>query len=293
MFLLFFPNRNVREYRNRERLHSDILLNGEPLLDKQSHNRIRIGNVRVDAIGRDELLSCLDDVVCSERQARVCFCEAHLCVQATFNEEIRRTMEGATLVLPDGVAVTAGARLLGQKFPERQPGPVIMLAVCEHGVNKGYRHFFYGGADGVADTLACRLQKRFPGIQIAGTYTPPFRPLNEAEEKEIKEKVEKNHTDILWVGLGAPKQELWMAEHAGKLDVPLMMGVGAAFDFHSGNRKWAPAWVRRAGLEWVYRMITGGPRVFFRNAKYESLFTCLIFRQSLQFHLKRLFASKK
>ena len=125
------------------------------------------------------------------------------------------------------------------------------------------------------------LREKMPDLLVAGTYSPPFRPLAREEEMEVKNRIEESGADILWVGLGAPKQEKWMAEHIEKISVPLMLGVGAAFDFHSGNRKWAPAWIRKIGMEWFYRMLTGGRRVFFRNAKFESAFTCLIIKQAI------------
>lgn len=241
--------------------------------------RICIGGALIDSISLSSLLPRLDELVGDGKTHYVCFCEAHLCVCATFEREVRRTLEKASLVLPDGVSMTLGARLMGDRLPDRLPGPLVMLEYCRHGVEKGIRHFFYGGADGVAERLTIKLQQQIPGIRIAGTYSPPFRHLTEKEEREVKELIETSGADVLWVGLGAPKQERWMFDHVGKIKVPLTLGVGAAFDFHSGVRKRAPMWVRKAGLEWVYRMFTGGRRVFWRNAKFESLFTLIIAKQ--------------
>ena len=177
--------------------------------------------------------------------------------------------------------MTLGARLLRKKLPSRLPGPYVMLKVCEFGARQGWKHFFYGGAEGVAKRLADRLSKQFPGLKVVGTYSPPFCSLTEPQDSEVVEMINKTNPDIIWVGLGAPKQEKWMAEHIGKLSAPLMLGVGAAFDFHSGNKKWAPTWIRKIGLEWLYRMFTGGRRVFIRNAKYEFLFTLIILKQAI------------
>ncbi len=221
----------------------------------------------------------MDELIENRGTHYVCFCEAHLCVRTTFEEGVKKTLEEASLVLPDGVSMTLGARLLGKKLPERLPGPLVMFEYCRHGVEYGIRHFFYGGAAGVAEQLATKLRKHIPGIKIAGTYSPPFRPPTQEEERAIKSHIEQSEADVLWVGLGAPKQERWMADHVGKINVPLMLGVGAAFDFHSGNRKWAPTWVRKAGLEWVYRMFTGGRRVFLRNAKYDFLMACILVKE--------------
>ena len=245
------------------------------------NRRIRIGGVFVDALSLQDALHLLDRMAEQPNTDYVSFCEAHLCVQATRNLEIRGLLEKASLVLADGVAMTAGARLIGERFPARLPGPMIMLEYCRFGLQQGRRHFFYGGAEGVAERLAQELRKKIPGIQIVGTYTPPFRSLTDEEEADIKERIEESGADVLWIGLGAPKQEMWMAEHKDRIKVPLMLGVGAAFDFHSGARRWAPAWVRRMGLEWLYRMLTGGKRVFVRNLRYESAFTGLILKQAL------------
>lgn len=252
--------------------------------DSNSHimsAQIRIGGAPVDSISLASLMHRLDKMIEDGKSHYVCFCEAHLCVRATFEREIRHVLEEASLVLPDGVSMTLGARLLGEKLPDRLPGPSVMIEYCRHGVKKNVRHFFYGGADGVAERLATSLQQQIPGISIAGIYSPPFGPLTQEEERKIIKIIEESGADVLWVGLGAPKQERWMFEHVGKINVPLMLGVGAAFDFHSGNRKWAPTWVRKAGLEWVYRMFTGGKRVFWRNAKFESLFTLIIAKQAI------------
>jgi N-acetylglucosaminyldiphosphoundecaprenol N-acetyl-beta-D-mannosaminyltransferase len=232
--------------------------------------RVRIGGAGVDVVSRWELPAGLDELIESGSAHYVCFCEAHLCVRATREPDLRRVLDRASLVLPDGVSMTLGARLIGRRLPDRLPGPSVMLEYCRHGLSKGRRHFFYGGAEGVGAALAARLRERFPGLEVAGTFAPPFRPLTRAEEAEVGRRIDAARPDVLWVGLGAPKQEHWMAEHVGRLDVPLMLGVGAAFDFHSGRRPWAPWWVRRLGLEWAYRAATGGGRVLLRNAEHDA-----------------------
>jgi N-acetylglucosaminyldiphosphoundecaprenol N-acetyl-beta-D-mannosaminyltransferase len=172
-------------------------------------------------------------------------------------------------------------------------GPRTMLDLCRHGVAKGYRHFLYGGEVGIAERLAERLRETIPGLKIVGTCTPPFRPLTVEEERAIAAQIEQSQADVLWVALGAPKQELWVASHAGKINVPLMLAVGAAFDFHSGNRKWAPAWIRKIGMEWLFRTITGGKRVFLRNARNVPVFTWVILKQVVCHWRGRLFGSKR
>lgn len=243
--------------------------------------RVRIGKAVIDGISLPLLMRRLDEMVDSGRRHYVCFCEAHLCVRAMQEPDIRAILDGASLVLPDGVSMTAGARILGKKLPERLPGPIVMLKYCSYGTAKKRRHFFYGGADDVAECLAEQLRQKIPGLQVAGSYSPPFRPLTPDEEIDVKKRIEESGADVLWVGLGAPKQERWIAKYIKNINVPLMLGVGAAFDFHSGDRKWAPVWIRKLGLEWIYRMFTGGKRVFIRNAKFESTFIWLIMRQAI------------
>ena len=242
---------------------------------------VSIGAVSLHAIAGDEVLSALDALVDDDAHHFVAFCDAHVFVRANREPGVRAILARASLLLPDGVSVTAGARLLGKRFDARVTGPETMLRYLSHGVTLDRRHFFYGGAAGVAERLAERLSHQIPGLWVVGTYTPPFRPLTQEEDDEVKALIEESRADVVWVGLGAPKQEQWMLEHLGKIKVPLMMGVGAAFDFHSGARKWAPAWMRRAGLEWVFRTATGGQRVTIRNVRYVSAFVALILQLSL------------
>jgi N-acetylglucosaminyldiphosphoundecaprenol N-acetyl-beta-D-mannosaminyltransferase len=243
---------------------------------------VEIGTLSLDAPDEEELLQVLDAFVEERsdggRAHFVAFCEAHLFVRASREPATAAALERASLVLPDGVSMTAGARLLGQDFAARLPGPVVMLRFLRHGVPRGHRHFFYGGAEGVAPRLAERLVRQIPGLQVVGTYTPPFRPLTDREQIDVKARIEGSNADVVWVGLGAPKQERWMAAQQGRIKVPLMMGVGAAFDFHSGTRSWAPAWVRRAGVEWIYRGVLGGPRISKRALHYIPAFLGLLAR---------------
>ena len=146
------------------------------------------------------------------------------------------------------------SRLRGHSGVERVYGPDLMLACCEASVAKGYRHFFYGGAGGVPEQLSERLQKRFPGLQIAGQWSPPFRELTTLEEAEMVERINAAQPDIVWIGLSTPKQERWMARYVGRISAPVLIGVGAAFDMHAGVKKQPPRWMQRSGLEWLFRL---------------------------------------
>ncbi len=175
--------------------------------------------------------------------------------------EMRKAIEGAEMTLPDGIGIILAARLLGYSHNGRVAGPRLMLKLCDWGRKYGYRHYFYGGAEGVAQKLAERLYKMYAGLHVAGTYCPPFRPLTEEEDKSIVDQINSTKPDIVWVGLGAPKQEKWMLEHLGRIRATAMIGVGAAFDYHSGQVKWAPEWIQKLGLEWLHSSIYQPRRV--------------------------------
>jgi N-acetylglucosaminyldiphosphoundecaprenol N-acetyl-beta-D-mannosaminyltransferase len=177
--------------------------------------------------------------------------------------EHREHIERAAFSLCDGIGVVIGGRLQGRRI-ERFNGPILMLEACEYGVAHGWRHYFYGGREGVAATLAATLEKRFPGLITAGVCCPPIRPLTETEEAETASRINDSGADIVWVGLGLLKQEAWIRRFRERLDSPWLAGVGAAFDFHAGTARWAPAWIRQIGFEWLYRLCFE-PRMFVRN----------------------------
>jgi len=202
--------------------------------------------------------------------------------------KMHKAIKMAGMTLPDGMGIVLAAQLLGYPHNGRVTGPTLMLKVCDWGRKYGYRHYFYGGVEGIADRLSERLSKIHPGLQVVGTYCPPFRPLTEEEDKEIVEKINSTNPDIVWIGLGAPKQEKWLLQHLGQIKVPVMIGVGAAFDFHSGKVKWAPNWIRKLGLEWLYRAILQ-PRIIAPKAKGTLVFVVEV----MVFWVKRKFGIAK
>ena len=158
-------------------------------------------------------------------------------------------------------------------------GPDLMLEVMALSESKGYRHFFYGGANGTATVLREQLLKRFPKLQVVGVYEPPFRPLNDAEQQELESQVDSARPDMMWIGLSTPKQEKFMAEYLPRLNTTLMVGVGAAFDFHAGKVRQAPRWMQRAGLEWFFRLCSEPRRLWKRYLKNNPLFILRILGQ--------------
>ena len=170
----------------------------------------------------------------------------------------------------DGIAVRIAGKILGIDIP-RLHGPDLMASCCRYGVEKGWRHLFYGGKEGVPELLQTKMEALYPGTIIADTYSPPFRPLTPEEDREIVDRINQANADILWVGLGLPKQEQWIAAHREQINTPWMIGVGAAFDFLAGTIKRAPRFYRKMGLEWLYRLAFE-PRMFIRNINSLQIF---------------------
>jgi N-acetylglucosaminyldiphosphoundecaprenol N-acetyl-beta-D-mannosaminyltransferase len=158
-------------------------------------------------------------------------------------------------------------------------GPDLMLAVLGRAAERGWSSFFYGGAEGTPELLASRLQERFPGLRIAGTYSPPFRPVTAEEDEAIVARINDARPDLVWVGLSTPKQERWMDAHVGRLAAPAMLGVGAAFDIHAGNLRQAPRWMQRNGLEWLYRLYREPRRLWRRYLRNNPAFVLAVMRR--------------
>lgn len=231
-------------------------------------NRVNVLGVGISALNLPAALAAIAGAVGDRRKGYICVTGVHGVMEAQADENFKRILNGAFLCTPDGMPMVWAGKLHGHREMDRVYGPDLMLEVCAWSETSGCRHFFYGGADGVAERLAARLKARFPGLKIAGTFTPPFRPLNPDEERALREQIQAGRPDILWVGLSTPKQEKFMAEFLSKLEVTLMIGVGAAFDFHSGRVRQAPRWMQRSGLEWVYRLGCEPRRLarrYFRN----------------------------
>jgi N-acetylglucosaminyldiphosphoundecaprenol N-acetyl-beta-D-mannosaminyltransferase len=218
----------------------------------------------------------------------VAFCEANLLYEFLHSETVRAALRDTGALFADGVAVSRLAALNGVRGVRRLPGPSFLLYACRHGVQKGWRHYFYGGGPGVAEELSARMQSALPGIDIVGAHSPPMRPLASlAEDDGVLKRIEDAGTDLLWVGLGGPKQELWMAEHRDRIRVPVMLGVGAAFDFHTKRRPWAPFPIRELGMEWLYRTFTGGRKTTARNLRCVSAVARLLFSECIRLRLLR------
>ncbi len=243
--------------------------------------RADILGVRVSAINMTQTLDIIDGWIAHRQQHYVCITGVHGIMESQRDEGLRRIHNEAGLVTPDGMPLVWLSRLHGHPDVDRVYGPDLMLALCERSLLKGHKHFFYGGGEGVHKYLANNLRQRFPGLRVVGGYSPPFRPLNGAEDEQIVEAINDADPDIVWIGLSTPKQERWMSDHVGRLTAPVLLGVGAAFDFHSGLKKQAPRWMQRSGLEWLFRLATEPRRLWRRYLVNNPLFVVLVLQQAL------------
>lgn len=241
--------------------------------------RINVLGVGLSVLNLRTAVAAIAEAVRERRKGYICVTGVHGVMEAQDHPDFKEILNRAFLCTPDGMPMVWMGRWHGHKEMDRVYGPDLMLEVCAWSEASGCRHFFYGGAPGVAEELANRLTKRFPRLQVAGCYTPPFRPLNPQEESALQEQIRQTRPDILWVGLSTPKQEKFMVEYLPKLEVTLMLGVGAAFDFHAGRVSQAPRWMQRSGLEWFYRLCCEPRRLWKRYLRNNPLFVLGVFTQ--------------
>ena len=234
--------------------------------------RANVLGVGISALNLDLAVAAVAQAVEQKAKGYVCVTGVHGVSEAQHDPAFRAILNQAFLNTPDGMPTVWMGRWQGFGDMARVYGPDLMLRVCELSQTRGWTHFLYGGAPGVADELKRRLEQRFPAIKIVGTYTPPFRPLTAEEEQELARVVETVKPDVFWVGLSTPKQEKFMAQHWQTLDATLFFGVGAAFDFHAGRVRQAPLWMQRTGLEWLFRLACDPGRLWKRYLKNNPLF---------------------
>jgi len=234
--------------------------------------QVNVLGVGISVLDLSTALAAIADAVKARRKGYICVTGVHGVMEAQADPDFKAILNHAFLCTPDGMPMVWAGKLNGHPEMARVYGPDLMLDVCAWSEKSGCRHFFYGGAEGVAELLAEKLKVKFPGLIVTGTFTPPFRALSPEEEKDLREHIRVSQPDILWVGLSTPKQERFMAEYLPKLDVTLMLGVGAAFDFHSGRVRQAPRWMQRSGLEWFYRLCCEPRRLAKRYLRNNPLF---------------------
>ncbi len=238
--------------------------------------------VPVALVDYDHAIAVMDDLIARRDRGYVCAAPVHALVVAQDDPEMLAALRGATLVVPDGMPVVWAANLLGEQLADRVYGPELMLRYSDHSARRGHRVWLYGGRDqGSLAQLALSLRQRHPGIRVVGGFSPPFRPLAADEEESIARQINEARPDVLWVGIGVPRQEKWMARMRERLDVPVMCGVGAAFDFHAGRVSMAPTWMQERGLEWIYRTYQEPRRLLGRYMTTNPRFVASFARQYL------------
>jgi N-acetylglucosaminyldiphosphoundecaprenol N-acetyl-beta-D-mannosaminyltransferase len=241
--------------------------------------RANVLGVGISAINLPQAVELILDAVQNNRKGYVAVTGVHGVSEAQTDLEFRNILNNAFLNTPDGMPMSWVGRLQGFREMDRVYGPDLMLELAAASSSGDVRHFFYGGGPGVADALKESLEARFPGFTACGTYTPPFRPLNAEEEGDLVRQMSGCRPDICWVGLSTPKQERFMAAYLSKLPVKIMIGVGAAFDMHSGRTKQAPFWMQRTGLEWFFRLTQEPKRLWRRYMVNNPLFVMRIVAQ--------------
>lgn len=199
----------------------------------------------------------------------------HGITEAQHEPRFKHILNSADLVVPDGMPLIWLARMKGHSLRRRVYGPELMDAFCAQSEARGYKHFFYGGGTGVAERLAAAMREKHPRLNIVGMLSPPFHSLTSEEDSDLIAQINAKAPDIVWVGLSTPKQEQWMFEHREKLNAAVLVGVGAAFDFHAGLKKQAPVWMRESGFEWLFRLLQEPRRLWRRYLVYGSEFVYL------------------
>jgi N-acetylglucosaminyldiphosphoundecaprenol N-acetyl-beta-D-mannosaminyltransferase len=234
--------------------------------------RFGVLGVFVDAVDYRGAVGAVEGWIDAGARHYVCVANVHGVMEAHRDETLRAVYNGAGLSVPDGMPLVWVGRLKGEPVRDRVYGPDLTLELCALAARRGFSCYFYGGAEGVAERLGEALQSRFPGMKVAGWDSPPFRALTEEEQAASVDRVNRSRPDIVFVGLGCPKQERWMAAHRPRLRAPALVGVGAAFDFHTGRLAQAPAWMQSRGLEWVFRLVHEPRRLWYRYLVFNSMF---------------------
>lgn len=223
-------------------------------MNARIEDRVNILGVGVSALDLSDAVTFVNSFLKTANKGYICVTGMHGIMEAQADPEFREIQNNSFLTTPDGIPTVWAGRIDGYSNMKQVRGADFMLQVCESAARTGTRHFLYGGKPGVAQLLAAILTIRFPGLQIVGTYTPPFRPLNAQEEVELHQQLLEAKADVLWCGISTPKQERFMAKYIERLPVRLMVGVGAAFDLNAGLLKDSPQWVQKCGLQWAHRL---------------------------------------
>jgi N-acetylglucosaminyldiphosphoundecaprenol N-acetyl-beta-D-mannosaminyltransferase len=256
------------------------------------HDRLDIFGLHLSAIDLDDAIAAVEGWIGKGAHNFICVTGVHGVMDSRHDATLRNIHNHAGLVTPDGIPLVWLSRLLGKSRTRQVCGCDLMRSLTAVSAQRGYRQFYYGGAEGVAERLKATLTTTHPGLQVVGTFCPPFRDLTSEEDDAAVAAINAARPDVVWVGLSTPKQEYWMAAHLGRLDAPVMIGVGAAFDFLAGTKRRAPVWMRRVGLEWLFRLLAEPRRLWRRYARIVPAFIVLavgmLIREALQRSIERV-----
>lgn len=241
--------------------------------------RVDVLGVGVSAVTLPQAVAMVCDWIERREKHYVCVTGVHGVMESQREPALRDIHNASGLTTPDGMPMVWAGRWAGAPQIGRVYGPDLMLEVLHVAAQRGWASYFYGGREGVPERLASRLASRFPGMGVAGTFSPPFRSLTPAEDRQIVKRINDTAPDIVWVGLSTPKQERWMATHIDQLNATVLVGVGAAFDIHAGLLAQAPAWMQRRGLEWLFRLYKEPRRLWRRYLVNNPAFIVRILRR--------------
>lgn len=248
------------------------MLNNHSSESQLGLERMNLLGVGVSAVDQDATLKQFDAWVDADERHYVCVCNVHAVMECHRSDDLRRAVNRAGLVVPDGMPLVWLLHRAGFKHASRVYGPKLMLAELARSSSRSRTHFFFGGAVGVAHDLQITMEARFPGLRVVGAISPPAGSVEELATPDIADAINAVSPDVVWVGLGCPKQEKWMAVMRSKLHAPILVGVGAAFDFNAGLKPQATGWMMRSGLEWLFRLATEPRRLWRRYAIYNPWF---------------------
>jgi N-acetylglucosaminyldiphosphoundecaprenol N-acetyl-beta-D-mannosaminyltransferase len=228
----------------------------------------------------DRTLDWVEEMIDGRHRGYVCVCNVHTVMASEEDPELRAALEGSSLNVPDGQPLVWAINVLGHSLAERVYGPELMARACERATQNEQRFYLYGGRNqGALVQLALNLRQRYPGVKIVGGYSPPHRPLTDEEQEAVVREINHSRADVVWAGIGVPKQEKWMAQMRPRLNASVLIGVGAAFDFHAGLVPQAPNWIQESGLEWAYRLAHEPRRLWRRYMRYNPRFVAAFSRQ--------------
>lgn len=248
-------------------------------MSNEPAQRVDVLGVGINAITMETAVQSISQWIEQRQRHYVCVTGVHGVMESQRDPQLREIHNNSGLTTPDGMPMVWACHWAGARHVRRVYGPDLMMAVSAEAPERGWKFFLYGGKEGVPELLAQSLSDRFPDLQIVGSFSPPFRPLTRAEDEQVVNMINASAADIVWVGLSTPKQERWMSEHVGRVEAPVLIGVGAAFDIHAGVTSQAPQWMQRHGLEWLYRLLREPKRLWKRYLVNNPWFLVSVFRR--------------